>query len=528
MESLLTPNNTMKKNKVNNDVLAAIDIGTNSFHMVIVKIDKQKSTFKVIDRVKEIVRLGQGSTDMKYLAEDAMNRGIETLRRFKKVADAYHATIRAIATSAVREALNQNEFIRRVYAELEVKVEIASGFEEARLIYLGIIQGLPLHDKPLLMIDIGGGSTEFLVGKKREIYYENSLKLGAIRLTQRFFQAEELTDRALKECKRFVAGYLAPVVREMKKKRYGRVVGSSGTIVSLAKIIRLQRGQFSDDSMNGFSFTAKELYAVVDLLCKAKTVKQRTKIAGLDASRADIILGGAIILEQSFRSLNIKEMIVSELALREGVVLDTIEKLYHVRDFQTLDNIRYKSVLHLAESYNYEKTHSHHVARLAARIFDQTKHLHALGHLEKEFLEAAALLHEIGIYVSHSQHHRHSYYLVKNSELLGYTDNEKEIIGNVARYHRKSHPKPKHEAFTHLTGDDQQLVRILAGILRIADGLDRSHNSSVHDVKIRHTGKVLTFRLQKARGKNVEMDVWGAERKKELLEEVFGVTIKIV
>jgi exopolyphosphatase/guanosine-5'-triphosphate,3'-diphosphate pyrophosphatase len=510
------------------DFLAAIDIGTNSFHMVIVKIDHKKNSFKVIDRVKEIVRLGHGSSDMKFLTEEAMNRGIETLRRFKKVADAYDAAVRAIATSAVREALNQHEFIRRAFAELEIKIEVASGFEEARLIYLGIIQALPVDQKPLLMIDIGGGSTEYLVGRKREVLYENSLKLGAIRTTQRFFSSNELTDDSLKECRAYVAGYLSPVVREIRKARYSTAVGSSGTIISLARMIRLQRGEFADDSMNGFTFTAKELFDIVGLLCKAKTVKQRAKIAGLDASRADIIVGGAIILEQSFKQLKIKEMVVSESALREGIILDTIEKWYHVRDFHTLDNVRYKSILHLAETYRYEKDHSHHVARLAVRLFDQTQSLHRMGRMEREFLEAAAILHEIGVFVSHSQHHRHAHYLIKNSELLGYTDNEKEIIGNIARYHRKSHPKPKHEGFVQLNSDDQHTVRMLSGFLRIADGLDRTHSSAVKDVVVKKSGKTVKVSVRKARGKNIEMELWGAERKKELLEEVAGISVQIV
>ncbi len=517
----------MKPNRLEHDHLAAIDIGTNSFHMVIVKIDKNKKTFKVVDRVKESVRLGQGSSDMKYLTEEAMNRGIETLRRYKKVSDAYDAPIRAIATSAVREALNQNEFIRRVYAELEIKIEVASGFEEARLIYLGIIQALPVQEKPLLMMDIGGGSTEYLVGKKRDVMYENSLKLGAIRLTQRFFMADELTDATLRDCRKFVAGMLSPVVREAKRSKYTLVVGSSGTIMSIARIIRLRRGEYSDTSMNGFTFTADELFDAVDLLCDARTVKQRTKIAGLDAARADIIIGGAIILEQSFKSLRIKEMTVSEYALREGIILDTIEKWYNVRDFHTLDNVRYKSVQHLADTFKYEKEHSDHVAHLAVRIFDQLQPLHKMGRLEREFLEAAAILHEIGIYVSHSNHHRHAHYLIKNGELLGYTDNEKEIIGNIARYHRKSHPKPKHEGFAQLNNEDQRVVRILSGILRIADGLDRTHVSSVNDVVVKRSGKHVTMQLKKARGRNVEMEVWGAERKKELLEEVLDVEVQI-
>jgi len=516
----------MKQRQEQNRFLAAIDIGTNSFHMVIVKFETGKSAFKVIDRVKESVRLGSGSADMKYLSQDAINRGIETLRRFKQIADAYKAPVRAIATSAVREALNQMEFIRRVKAELEIKVEVASGYEEARLIYLGILQALPVHNTSIMMMDIGGGSTEFLVGKKREIQYDNSLKLGAIRVTQRFFPEQELTDKRLKQCREYVNGTLLPVIREVKKRKYSVAIGSSGTILSIAKIIRMRRGDLEESSLNGFSFSAKELYAVVDDLCSATTVKQRLKIAGLDPARADIIIGGALILEQSFRSLGLKRMTVSEFALREGIILDTIEKQFRGKDFHAFDNIRYTSVMELAETFKYEKEHSHHVAALSVRIFDLTQPLHGLSRMERDFLEAAAILHEIGIFISHSNHHRHSHYLIKNSELLGYTDNEKEIIANIARYHRKSHPKPKHETFALLSPEDQQLVLKLSGMLRIADGLDRTHSGMVRDVRARKTGKKILFHIRTGKGKNVEMDLWGAERKKGLFEDVFNVEVK--
>lgn len=515
----------MKTKLPQSKYLAAIDIGTNSFHMVIVKIEQTTPKFKVIDKVKETVRLGSGTSDMKYLTEDAMNRGMETLRRFKKIAEAYSAPIRAVATSAVREALNQNEFIRRVQAELDIKVEVASGYEEARLIYLGILQALPVHNTSILMMDIGGGSTEYLVGKKREVFYDNSLKLGAIRLTQKFFSHNEITDKNLKACREFVAGSLLPVVRDVRKRKYAVAIGSSGTIMTIAKIIRLQRGDLSDGSLNGFSFAAKEVFAAVKILCDAKTVKQRIKIPGLDSARADIIVGGALILEQSFKLLKIKKMMISEYALREGIILDTIEKQFNLKDFQTFDNVRYKSVIHLAETFNYEKEHSHQVSKLAAKIFDATQSIHKLGKMERDFLEASALLHEIGIFISHSNHHRHSYYLVKNSELLGYTDNEKDIIANVARYHRKSHPKPKHEGFAILSNEDQLLVRKLSAILRIADGLDRSHTNSVQKISVKKSGKNVKFKIGKAKGKNIEMELWGAERKKELFEEVFDLNV---
>ena len=512
----------------NNPRLAAVDIGTNSFHLIIAEADANTGSFKILGREKEIVRLGSGSTDMKYLSNDAINRGIETLKRFKGLADSASAPLRAIATSAVREAINQDEFINRALSEAGVKVEVASGFEEARYIYLGVLQALPVFDKQILLIDIGGGSTEFLVGKQREIYYDNSLKLGAIRLTQKFFTSDKPESKSIKDCKKFIRGIMNPVTRHLKNLSFDTTAGSSGTIVSIASMVNATRGGEPDSKLNNFIFTKDELEKVVEKLTDAKTIKQREKIPGLDPEREDIITAGALILEQIFKELKIKQLTVSDYALREGIILDTIETRYMLKEHDHLRDIRYRSVIKLAENFRYEREHSKHVAELALKIFDQTQNFHKLSYFEREYLEAAALLHEVGCFVSHSQHHRHSYYLIRNSEMLGFTENEKEIIANTARYHRKSHPKQKHEAFAKLNPEDRIIVQKLASILRIADGLDRTHDSAVKDIKCVSNNGELTMVLEKANpnGDNqLELEIWGAESKKKLFEETYKVKV---
>ncbi len=293
---------------MNKPRLAAIDIGTNSFHLILGEADINTGKFNVLGRERELVRLGSGSTDMKYLHDDAIERGIEVLKRFKGLADSAGAKVRAIATSAVREALNQNEFIRRAREETGIKIEIASGVEEARYIYLGVLQALPVFDKRILLIDIGGGSTEFLIGFQRDIIYDISLKLGAIRLTQRFLNDKELDSKSIRTCRKHIAAYMAPVTRECKKYNYEIAVGSSGTISNVANIINIARGGENGVKLNNFTFTAKELYDTVDMIIDAKTIKQREKVPGIDTDRADIIPAGALILEQIFKELKIKEM----------------------------------------------------------------------------------------------------------------------------------------------------------------------------------------------------------------------------
>jgi exopolyphosphatase / guanosine-5'-triphosphate,3'-diphosphate pyrophosphatase len=510
-----------------NNRLAAIDIGTNSFHLIIVDIDENTGNFKILGREREIVRLGSGTSDMKYLKTEAIERGVQALKRFKGLADSADAKIRAIATSAVREAINKNDFISRVKKEIGVRIELASGFEEARYIYLGILQALPVYDKRILLIDIGGGSTEFLIGHKKEIQYDNSLKLGAIRLTARFFKDDKIDSKDVKDCRKFIRGTMNPVTRQIKNINFDSAVGSSGTILNIANIINISKGGSPDLKLNNFIFNREELNGVIEKIIESKNVKQISKIPGLDPTRADIILAGSLILEQIFKELKLKEMVISEYALREGIIYDTIENKFKTGKKDHLQSIRYRSVIKIAENFKYEPEHSLHVTMLALKMFDQTRQLHMLSYSDREYLEAASILHEVGCFVSHSQHHRHSYYLIRNSELLGFTENEKEIIANIARYHRKSHPKLKHTDYVKLSPDDQTLVNKLAAMLRIADGLDRTHSSSVSGIKIEIAGKDVIMKLEKkAADETLELEIWGAESKKLLFEETFGVKVK--
>ena len=504
-----------------NKNLAAIDIGTNSFHLAVVRYDTKHNKYRILDREKEIVRLGYGSADMKYLSYDAVSRGIRALRCFKQIADAHNAGVRAVGTSAVREALNKNEFISRVREETGIDVEVVSGFEEARLIYLGALQALPIMDKRVLLVDIGGGSTEFLIGEQKEVIYSNSLKLGAIRLTQRFFKTGKACQKAVKKCRRYITGVLEPVIRDIRKQGFEIAVGSSGTISNIAQIANALEGKPASTKLNGAVLTEKSVEKTVQRILKARTTAKIAGIRGLDPKRADIITAGALILEQVFKHSGTGRMTVSDYALREGIFLDTIEKLHAARTRDYLNNARLNSVMHLARSFNYDEEHAGQVAGLALSIFDLTDKLHKLGAVEKELLEYGALLHDIGMSLSHSQHHMHSYYLIRNSELMGFTENEKEIIANLARYHRKSHPKLIHEGYGNLSDKEKTIVRKLAAILRIADGLDRSHSKMVERVKCRISRKKVVFNIKPMRKKRAELELWGADRKKQLFEEEF-------
>ena len=504
--------------------LAAIDIGTNSIHLVVAR-PTGNNRFDVIDREKEVVRLGSGSGDMKRLAPDAIERGLDALRRFQQVAASHGAEVFAVATSAVREAENRNEFVRRAMAEAGVHVAVVSGAEEARLIRLGALQAVPAYEQRHLVVDIGGGSTEFIIGEGDEVLGARSLKLGAIRLTERFGLHGPVKRKALDECRQFIRSYLAPVARMVRTHGFEIAIGSSGTIVNLAEMVRAARGDPPLRQVSGATIDGKGLAEIIDTLAACESMDDRLAVPGLDPKRADIVLGGALVLEQAFFVLGIDEMVVSDYALREGVLLDAVRRrdktsIGHLRD------LRYESVMHVAALTPGEADHAEHSTELALRLFEQTRDLHGLDPAYEELLEAAGFLANVGLIVSHDRHHLHSYYVIRNSDALaGFTDEEVELIAQVARYHRKSAPKATHADFAALPPDMQQVIRVLAGILRIGVALDRTRTGVVRDVTVTQDKRLLAITVHG--DGDTTLEKYTAEARKGLFEESLGVEVVI-
>ena len=512
------------------NVLAAVDIGTNSVHLVVARVDENR--IEVVEREKEMVRLGSSAGDMKRLTPAAMTRGIEALARFRQVAAIHGATVRAVATSAVREAENRAVFIERA-REVGVEVEVISGFEEARLIHLGVLQAVPVFDRRVVVCDIGGGSTELVVGSKGEILNARSVKLGAIRLTRRYFAKNRLNPGAVDACRDDIRLTLAPAIRDIERSGYDVAVGSSGTIEAVCQMAA-ERAASRDGTpvprtFNNLTVSREEIGAVVRRLIKAPTVKERAKTPGLDPRRADIILAGALILEQVVDAIGAPSLTFSDYALREGVLLDTWRR-EHGGSLHHLSDLRRASVVRLARQMDEDPDHSAQVARLALELFDATAERHGLGDDSREVLEAAALLANVGLFVSHAGHHKHSYYVIRNSELLtGFTDREIELIALVARYHRKSAPRRKHPEFAALGRDDQRRVRVLAGLLRVAVGLDRNHGGRVATVAVAPDGDgPLVVEVSPANGQDVSLEMYAATARSGLLAEALEATVEVV
>jgi len=505
-------------------VLAALDLGTNSFHLVIARL--RDGGYEVVAREKETIRLGHGGGDMKELAPAAIERGIASLRRMKRIADSHGAPVRAIATSAVREAANNDEFIRRARSEAGIEVEIVSGIEEARLIHLGVLQAVPAFDRRLLLVDIGGGSTEVLVGERGETLAARSFKLGAVRLTDRFFPGGTAKPGDVAACRSYVRSILAGFQREVADLGFDLAVASSGTAETVAVLVGARRGAAPLRTYNLFEFTREELDDVVDALVSHRTSAARARMKGLDPARADIIVAGALVLQSVAAAFGIRRFTFSEGALREGVLLDTIARtsggeLHHLRD------VSRRSIEGLAARCDDDPGHSRHVARLALQLYDATQEAHGLAPDCRDYLEAAALLANVGLVISHSKHHLHSYYVIRNSELAGLTDAEIEIIALVARYHRKSSPKPSHAEFERLRPSDQRVVRTLAAILRIAISLDRTHDGRVEGVRAVRRRRRLVVEALPRPGADVGLEVYTANERSGLLADVLGLEVEV-
>ena len=506
--------------------LAAIDVGTNSVHMVIARPVDGGSP-EVLARERTPVRLGTGGDDMKRLLPDAVERAVAALVECRHIADAHDADVVAVATSAVREADNQGQFLRRVHDEARITVEIISGMEEARLIHLGAMSAVPIAGRPHLVIDIGGGSTELIVGDHTPAALARSLKLGHIRLTDRFFPNGVIADGAVKACRRHIKSFVAPVAHQARSIGFEVAVGCSGTVAALALICAARRGETLRTVANASIGRAELDEVVADLVCRPAP-GDRVDVPGLDPARRDVIVAGAVLLRQLFKALGVESLVVSTGALREGLLLDRFNRRNRSRvdGLHHLSDLRRSSALALARSYHEDLIHAEHATDLALELFDETAAVHGLTTADSELLEAAGLLHNIGRFVANSSHHKHSYYLIRHSErLAGFTEGELELMALVARYHRKRQPVSSHREYMALSKPDRRRVRVLAGLLRVGIALDRTYRRAVERVHAAVSAEAVTIDVEVAAGTDVDIELFTARRSADLLAGALGRSV---
>ena len=509
-------------------VVSFIDIGTNSVRVLLVRINPNHS-YATLTQQKEIVRLGEGEFVDQYLQPAAMDRAILVCRKFAELSRSYGAEeIVAITTSAARDAINQADFLRRLRREAALDVRVISGKEEARLIYLGVSSGVHLGDKQAAFIDVGGGSTEVIAGDQRAYHYLGSLNLGAVRLTSLFFlpdEADPVNAERYALIQKYIRNASVRTLQQMKQQHFDLAFGSSGTAENLTDIAARalhNRPRQRDDVL-----PYDDLKQVIEMLC-ALPLQARRKVPGINPERADIIIAGAAILDTLMQDLKLPELrVVSERGLREGMLIDYLSRGEHAELVRGM-SVRERSVLQLGRACSFDETHAKHIVQLALELFDsaQKARLHRFGDRERELLGYAAMLHDIGVFLSYNDHHLHTYYLIRHAELLGFDQSEIAIMATAALFHRKGTPKKKSAEFAALDKHSRAVVELMSVLLRLAEGLDRSHMGVVQHVKLRAINKSRAA-LEIRSAQDIQLELWGVQDRLKAAENVLDRKLEI-
>jgi exopolyphosphatase/guanosine-5'-triphosphate,3'-diphosphate pyrophosphatase len=505
--------------------IGAIDIGTNSIHMIVVNVRPDQS-FEVIDREKEMVRLGAGGLDGRALTPEAMHAALQVLSKFRRLAESHRVDhVMAVATSATREAENGGEFLEGVTRQTGIRPRVISGTEEARLIHLAAVYGVGATADAAVVIDIGGGSVEVTRGSGPAIEVGRSFKLGVIRLTERFVKSDPLERRDERKLVRHIDSEVGKYLHQIVRAGFDRVIGTSGTILSLGAVASAADGRALGTPLRNRRIPAKQIRRLRKELLTLDLGK-RMRVPGLEPRRADLAVAGAVLLDELLRRLGASELTLCDLSLREGLVLDYIAR--HRKEIAQADrypDVRRRSVYELAERCNYFPDHSQQVARLAVALFDQSRAIHGLTDREREWLEYASILHDVGVHISYEQHHKHSYYLIKNGDLRGFEPDEIETIALVARYHRQVTPKRSHDGFGDMRRRSRTTIRALAAILRLAESLDRSHAQTVTGLDLHDRGEDDLLQLRTSG--DAELELWSASRHAAAFERMTGKPLRL-
>ncbi len=512
--------------------LAAIDIGTNSVRLIVVEV-AEDGRYRMIDDEKEVTRLGRGLNETGNLQPDAMDQTVEVVARMREIAEGYGIVrVRAVGTSAVREARNRDEFVKLLEDRAGLTPEVITAEEEARLAFLSVSHAFDLRPfGAAAVVDIGGGSTEVVLTAGGVIEQIGTLPIGAVRLTEQLESGTEPLEVRLKGLRRSIsrmikAGLGKPDVKPQI------MFGTGGTFTALANLSFQKnsiapQGDTHPFTLRGYEIKRSEIRHIFRWL-SAMPVRERARIPGLSPDRAEIIVAGIAIIERLMKYLGVNTLRVHDRGIRDGLILETIQEMVpRAEPVGALPADRARTARQFAAACKYDEPHSEHVARLTLSIFDQL--VEALDAPSapwaqseaRELLHVAAILHDIGYYINYARHHKHSYHLIMHSDLPGFTHRELELVANIARYHRRARPKRKHMNFVKLNAEERGLVKALVAILRLADGLDRAHSQFVQSVRVEVKSATAWFFV--AAETDPVVDIWGASRKSRLFERVFGL-----
>ena len=502
-----------------NERLAAIDIGTNSIRCIVVEASRNGS-YRILDDEKETVRLGEGIASRGAISDAAIARAEQAATRMAKLVKGLGVKgVEAVATSAVRSAANGPALVARLEAILGVAVQVISGEEEAGLAAQSALRNFDMQGQRYGVLDVGGGSVELTTAQGQLIEEYYSLELGAVVMTERFLKNDPIRGTDMEKYRRYIRAEL--------KKRFGSgklqlpmLVGSGGTITAIAQMV-LQYRREELPSVHGVAVLRAEVVHILAML-QRKPLAERKALPGLSPDRADIIVAGVALVDTLMEFFNSNTLLVNARGIREGVILQALQR--HGLARQTPAHRSWRdAVLEFGRNCQIEEGHALQVSRLSLALFDDLAKPCSLKKRDRVVLEAAAILHDVGSWISYESHHKHSYHLIRHADLFGLTPRERELAAQVARYHRKSLPKKKHEPFQKLTAKEQGLVSRLGGILRLADGLDRRRCGAVERLSCEMQESVA--RLGVAGSDDLAVEVFGGTAKKELFEKAFGLQV---
>lgn len=501
--------------------LAAIDVGSNSIRLVVAEAQPD-GRYRVLDDERESTRLGRSLASTGQLDETSITDSLSALRRFLTIANGLGIeNLRAIATCAVREASNGPEFCQLVKDQLGIELEVISSNKEARLAFHSVKRRFDLTGKNTLLVDIGGGSTELVLSSGELVEAIYGTQLGAVRLSEKFGGGQALAGHDYERLERWINRELSRTTEKPQQPLH-LMIGSGGTFTSLASIIMAAKGQ-SRLPVAGCQVSRAELRHLIDRLRKMP-LKDRREVAGLNPDRADIIVPGLAVIDCIMRRFKVNVLQVHAYGVRDGLLLSMIEELQGgTRPDMPADDLA--QMERFSAACGVELHHARQVAKLACQIYTGLSEHFELDDNCLRLLDAAARLQDVGYLINYESHHKHSYHLILHSHIEGFRPEELELIANVARYHRGSEPKRKHDNFRRLTGDDQICVRQLAAILRLAGGLDRSHNQTIENVEVHNNHESLELVVYAA--EYPETDLWAARRRTGMFEKVFDSELAI-
>jgi exopolyphosphatase/guanosine-5'-triphosphate,3'-diphosphate pyrophosphatase len=483
---------------------------------------------------KSTTRLGERDQATGAITDAALGRGMDALRRFTELAASHQVEqIVTAATSAVREAPNGRDFLQQIKDDLGLDVDLVSGPEEARLIYLGVLSGMSFGDRPHLLLDIGGGSTELILADGRDARALTSTRIGAVRLQRDFVTEDPMPPQGKAFLRAYIQGSLEPAVEKVKRRikpdESPVMVATSGTAMAVGALVA-SNDERSPQKLHGYRISRKSLNQVVDKLMPLSP-EQRRALAPINDRRAEIIVPGALILQTSMKMLGVDDFVLSERALREGLIVDWMLRQGLLEDrFSFQSSIRERTVIHQVQRFAVDQQRAERVAKHALCLYDNTVGiLHRDPGPGRDLLWAAAMLHACGQHINLSAYHKHSWYLIRHGELLGYSENEHLMVAAIARYHRRSLPKKRHESWQAITSrSERRTVSEMALLLRLAAALDRRPEPVIASLGVKAASGVLTLELVPERlNQNVSLEQWSLEECAPVVQEVTGLKLSV-